>query len=520
MSNPEDNKPEQPVQDPVVDPTGTFVNYSELERTGLLDGLPKSLSKADFIPPPALDDQANLIFKPNPHVKVVKSVYNKQAAFTGLEPLYTLTGVQSEFLGALNHYDLQTQRKNQKWSDEHAYKTYSAGQDAVPLDYGVRAQWREGSQWTNEPRLAGLDCAPTGSMSGKGLSTMVQKESEGYRLGIPVAFPLWHSGFWITIRTPTARMFSNLDTTVASEKNLLGRLTNGALFGNTRAYVESAILDLLGDCITNTNVAGWTIPLIRDLIDHRDIQTVALMLGASRYPHGYPNEEPCTNFHNGCKNVRESSLSLINTLFVDLSYFSNEDIRHMSQKAVTLDINTIREYQKKARWNQPRVVKVTDSISVRLKHPSAVESIASGLAWAQEIHQEMMKALGDNSTTRRRNNYIAEQMEAVTLRTFAAYIDDIIKDDVENKASVEDVIDLFDTIGDDEYLTRRFEMNVREFEDSDIIAMMALPRHLCNECEGKWKVKSPDMLNEYYKGPILSPQDAVARLFTLRSLAK
>lgn len=506
--------PEQ--QGLVIDPTGTFTNWSGFKQTGFgTDG--QGETDADYIPLPQLDKDHYKILKPNPQVQIRRAVYGTGEPRKDLQPMYNFVGTEVEMLSALVQYDIHAQRKRSTFSDSHSEALDGCIGTMIPDSYLWKAQWRPGAVWTNVPRLGGKDMH-MGPRSDNSFSGSIQKSVSGHRLGTNAMVPMWHSGFHVRLRTPTARQFAELDAAIASEKNVFGRRTAGALFSNTRCYLESAILDLFIDCVEDTNIVSWTPEMVRRLLDGRDIQIASLALQATRYPSNYPAVEPCVEVEAGCRNVRNVSFTPMNSLIVDEARFTQLEIRHLSERFVQRTEQEVVNFQKEASWNQMTTVRLTDTLELRLKHPKAIEIIDSGYVWAGGIAAATQRVLGDESPSRNRVNLMSNLIDAESLRRFIAYVDGVIQDGNEAEWDEASLLHTLELIGDDQQIIRRFELDVRNFEERDIIAYMGTPRYFCPECEKRLSVKDPEALAAYNANPIIVPQDATARFFTSRRL--
>lgn len=505
------------VEGPVVDPTGTFKDWAKFDETNFAS-VGFGEKREDYIPLPETDSEGYKILKPNPNVQIRRAVYGTGEARKDLMPMFNFLGTETELYSSLVHYDIENQRKRQKYDNDFSEVLDIAGSSMIPDSYLWKSQWRAGSRWTNEPRLDGKSLHMGPSRDNSFIGT-VQSSVNDRRIGVNNMIPMWHSGFHVRLRTPTAKQLTELDAVMASEKNIFGRRTGGALFANNRCYLESSILDLFIDCIETTNIQNWTPEVVRRLLDGRDIQLCALALQAARYPTNYPSVEPCVESEAGCRNIKHTSFTPMNSLIVDEARFTQAEIRHLNERFVYRTENEILEFQKEASWNRKKTVDLTPSLQIRLKHPRATEIIDSGYVWAASISNTLARVLGDDSPSRNRVNFIDNLIEAESLRRFIHYIDGVIQDGIEKPFTESELLNLLEHIGDDQEIIRRFELDIRNFEDEDIIAYMGTPRYLCPECEKRLSTKDPEALAAYNAAPIMVPQDAVSRFFMSRRLS-
>lgn len=501
---------------PVVDPTGTFTNWNSLRDSGYISEN-SGETEADYIPPPQVDEDGYKILKPNPNVHLGRAMYSTAPARKGFMPLFNFGGTEVEMYSALVQYDIHDQRKRKQWVDDHSEVLDACRGGMVPDSYLWKSQWRAGAHFTNDPILDGREMAmgPTATTT---ILNQIQLGNNKHTSGVNNGFTLWHSAFTVRIKTPTGRQLAELDALIASEKNVFGRRTGGAMFISNRCYLESGILDLFISCIDHTNVENWTPENIRPLIDNRDIQSIAIALQAAKYPTNYPAVEPCTEAEVDCRNTREVSLTPMNTLVVDDAYFTPEEIKFLNSRSTKRTIKEIEEFQAKASWNQHKVVSITNNLEFRLKHAKAVDVQNAGFVWAGAISSSVNRVLGDDSPTRNRVALMSNLIDRESLRSYLPYIDAIIVNGTEKEPGEEELLDIIAHLSDDPEIVRRLELDIRDYEDRDIIAYMALPRYLCKDCESRLAAKDPQRLKDYNEHPILTPQDAVTRFFTFRRL--
>ena len=500
---------------PVVDPTGTFVNWVGFRETGFAtEG--QGETDNDYLPLPNVDAEGFKVLKPNPQVQIRRAVYGTKPPRNDLQIMYNFVGTEVELMDTLVEYDIHNQRNRRTgFDDAHSEALDGCIGNMIPDSYLWKAQYRPNARWTNEPQLEGkkLHMGPREDNSMVGV---IQKSVGEHRLGVNTMVPMWHSGFHVRLHTATSRQFAELDAAIASERNVFGRRTGGALFSNTRCYMESNLLDLFIDCIDDTNIIGWTPEMVRRLLDGRDIQLVALSMQAARYPSNYPATEPCVEVEAGCRNIKKVSFTPMNSLVVDEARFTQAEIRHLNERFVSRTEQEVIAFQNSASWNQMTTVRLTDALEIRLKHPKAKDVIDSGYVWAGSIAAATHRVFGEDSPSRNRVNFMNNLIDSESLRRFIAYIDGVIQNGNEVDWDEAKILNTLELIGDDQEIIRRFELDVRNFEERDIIAYMATPRFHCPACEKRLAKTDPERLAEYNRNPILVPQDAVSRFFTSR----
>ena len=507
---------EEVVVGPVVDPTGTFNDWKKFREANFAT-VGFGEKEEDYIPLPFTDEDGYKVLRPNPQVTLPKPIYSTEPARTGLMPFINFTGTDVEMIGAMVQYNIAEQRQQKAFDDEHSEILDLARRQMVPDAYLWKAQWRPGANWTNNPMLKGRSFA-MGPTNPTDIMGQIQTSIKGFSIGVNNSVPLWHSGFFVKLRTPTGRQYSELDALIASEKNVFGRATGGAMFTTSRCFLESAILDLFIDCIETTNVENWTPEIIRGLVDNRDIQVISIALQAAKYPTNYPGVEPCVEAEANCRKTREVSYTPMNTLTVDDAKFTTAEIEFLYNRSAKRTVQQILDFQKDASWNTNFLVEISPGTELRLKHPKAVDVQAAGFIWAGSITAACNRVFGDDSPSRNRSNLMSNLVDVETLRRFTPFIEALVINGEDKPVTDEELLGVMNQYSEEPEFVRRLELGVRNFIERDIIAYMATPRHFCPDCERRLSIKDPQRLKDYMEHPILVPQDAVTRFFTSRRL--
>jgi hypothetical protein len=110
------------------------------------------------------------------------------------------------------------------------------------------------------------------------------------RLGLGTLFsvPLWHSGFWVTLRTPTEGALLELHRELAQEKVLLGRATYGLLFSQMTGYTTKVMCDFVAKHIHTTSLKLESEnDSLLNYISVADYQLLIWGLTCATWPTGY-----------------------------------------------------------------------------------------------------------------------------------------------------------------------------------------------------------------------------------------
>ena len=114
-------------------------------------------------------------------------------------------------------------------------------------------------------------------------------------VGEVTQIPLWHSGFWITIRPPKSSDVINIEYELAKNVINLGRQTNTLVFSNSSVLFNKIVAEYILKHISETSLK---LPADEDLLDYIDVRDLNLMvigMIASMYPRSIPITKSCIN---------------------------------------------------------------------------------------------------------------------------------------------------------------------------------------------------------------------------------
>lgn len=297
-------------------------------------------------------------------------------------------------------------------------------------------------------------------------------------MGSITSIPLVHSGFWITIKTPSDSTLIELRRRLMEEKITLGRDTHGLVFSNVQSYSNGWLLDLVLDHMYSCTLKDTT--NIRQMIKTPDLPILFWGLAASIWPNGFNyvradmSEEGIANkrFHSGLIDIKK-------LLWVDNTSLTPKQKAHMSNRvegSVTTD--SVNIYLEEFVLTQGRSVQIgteDNPILVNLAIPSVDEFIKSGYRWITGLADIIERTFtGPREDYDGRNNAIVEHANATIMRQYAHWIKSITVDGVEQ--SEQDFLDdAINSFAENKEVRSKLFDEIGKFIDDCTVAVVGIP---------------------------------------------
>lgn len=329
-------------------------------------------------------------------------------------------------------------------------------------------------------------------------------------MGTAFSIPLWHSGFWITIKTPSDSELLELWREMASAKVTLGRSTYGLIFSNVTSYTYSSLLDFIVSNLYSTTLAINDNVDIRDHIDSRDLLPAFLGLMCAIWPKGVEYKRACVNDSTECNYITSERLNPAKLLWVDTSQLTELHRIHMAKRApneITLD--EVKLYKSQLKLGVEKSVNGNDATVFTFKSPSAKEYIDAGMKWISVLENRYRDALLEDQD--KREDYLLSQAKATSLRQYTHYVKSIsLADDSIVMNEEDDIIKTLDLLSSDDKIRDKFFEEISKFIDESVLSMVGIPTFKCPSCGEE---HSP-YKNEGVFSTII-PIDVVTTFFTL-----
>lgn len=349
-----------------------------------------------------------------------------------------------------------------------------------------------------------------GKISGD-MATWTVKSELG--IGVLTNLPLWHSGFWITLRSPSARARLELQQRIDQERIQLGRDTSGLAFSNTSVYLKSYLVDF---ALAHTSVANATYANtleLKDKILTTDIPQMIWGMLTTLYPHGYPYHQPCINDPSKCQHIVKEVLDLNKINFTDTQRLSQPQLKHMSERHEKKKDEQLQAYQGAHLYNGKGLIEVRTRygmVKFQLKVPTLTQYASAGYDWVDGIVNLVQQAFGSNLQGEQRNAYILDQAKSLNMGEYSHWVAQIGFKDGTVVDDVETIRNVLAEISGDSDLSQSFFTQVLSYMEECTLSLIGLPMFNCPECG------TSSVPKEQIKHPYINPIDVEALFFTMQ----
>jgi hypothetical protein len=407
-------------------------------------------------------------------------------------------------LAAMPNTDMGATEAGRDWmlSAQEGYR------NATPRNMLAEAGDREGSRWEQTVKS---ERGPIGASRPKQSDTngvklrgedAVLAVRQAIGLGGIIRIPLWHSGFHITLKTPSDAAILELERRLTEEKVLLGRMTNGMLFSNTSVFIASYLVEFAMAHLYSSTLKNKE--NIADKIVSHDIQHIAWGLAVAIWPTGFQYVRSVLGETDAQNKVLRDKIAIGKLQWTDTTQLTKWQVNHMSNVVTgSMTDDSIEKYRQEFLNQSARKVQINDNLAITLKVPSLSEHIASGQKWVNGIVVMTDRVFGMDQDVDDRNKYIFEQGQATYMRQYSHWIESI---ELGNGAVIDDSETIEETISalssNDEIREKFIDFTVKYIEDTTV-SMIAVPTVAASEEQ------------KYPRWPHLLPIDAMATFFTL-----
>lgn len=472
------------------------------------------------------DPVGKVVGIPDTYPNVGQTVtFNKNDLFkpfegTGDGVLYDFAGTPARF----NFYHAHVAEKIDKAMGnpdrvkftEFEQAILQAGEDRVAgntheIQYTADARWSNliKAGPTNVPIIMPIRDPEYGSNKYFGpetVSLLQNRMKTGCKLGVFLP----HTGIYFIIVSPDDSQFIDTLAIINNQRIQTLRASSGILLGNSNFYINRQIMKLFIDSIVHCSLTAWNRETLMKLINERDINIIAQVLGASIYPDGYDYVQVCGLEKTDGKICTAQTRKLVDLrrmIFVDNSRLSEAQRIQAAQALAERSVSDIERYQEANYIGYKKPYEITPGIQFVYRSQSALTSIEAGEKWIKEIEAVVDSIITFNNDEDTRNLMIEERISLTRIREFSHWIEEIIIDD--KPMTERDKIDPFlNTLSRNKEVVKKVSDTLTEFQRLSSIAIVAIPRCECHECKATDK-KDLDIATH------LIPQDAVSRLFTL-----
>lgn len=355
---------------------------------------------------------------------------------------------------------------------------------------------REGSDWKQGVDFNNARFAGGAPKVNKGENQNLQGERAVIRmmthlgLGSLHTEPLWHSGLWLTFKSPTETEIIELNRQLFQDKIEFGRYTHGLAFSNVSSYMTDRLVDFALDHVYTTTMQGYPANDgsrgLKNFILSQDIPAVLIGLLNSMYVKGFKYRRACTADPEKCMHVIEEMINLSKLHFVDNAALTERQKIHMSDRQRNSKTEKeIRDYQ--AESVRTRDFKIEFSkgephaMEMFLKTPNIAEYVEAGYKWIDGITNLVEQAIAAEPDKSGRERYVQLHGQATLMRQYSHWVRSIHIESTEvtDRNSIENMLGVMSA---DNLIRNKFTEEVIKYINNSTFAVVGIPAFDCPEC--------------------------------------
>lgn len=304
-----------------------------------------------------------------------------------------------------------------------------------------------------------------------------------FGLGSHVRIPLFHSGFWVTIKAPSESSILELHRQITMDKIELGRSSYGLGFSNQNIFFVSRIFELIKSHIHSHSIK--TDKDISQFIYAHDIPILVWGLACAIWPNGFKYSRACLSKPDECQHVVTELLNLSKLHWTNTSSLNAWQKNHMLNKnSASMSEDDVIRYRKELLNNQPRMVKIDNNheeFSITLKTPTVYEWVQQGTKWINNIVEAITSAISTTDSVAERNNLMINSAKSSALRQYSHWVEciNIDSNDIKDRESIEETLGAL--TASDQMRLKIIEAVQKYIEDT-VISLIGIPSYECPNC--------------------------------------
>ncbi len=319
-------------------------------------------------------------------------------------------------------------------------------------------------------------------------------------MGNVVQIPLFHSGFWISLKAPMDSDLLALNQRLQMDKIALGRQTYGLLYGNHSVYTVQRILAVALEHLYATSLADS-----RDLINKiaaPDIITIVWGMACSIWTSGFPYSRAVVNDPKDPHRIVREILNISKLFYTNQAKLTKWQRNHMAKRNEKMTDESIKRYRDEFALSERRI-ELRSDLAMTLRIPSAGEYLDAGQAWVDSIVHTFGEAFANDPDDDRRNDYLLDQGKATAMRQYVHWVKEIHpgKHVIEDRDTINTLISDFSK---DSAIRAKYFKEIQQFIDDITISLIAVP----TITDADEKDTKPDF-------PHLLPIDPIVTFFIL-----
>jgi hypothetical protein len=327
-------------------------------------------------------------------------------------------------------------------------------------------------------------------------------------LGTIIQIPLWHSGFYISIKAPKESALLNLNQRIENDKVSLGRETSGMIFANTSSFFIRALMDFTVEHIYDTTLKK---DLADDILSHisvLDIPTIIWAMAAVIWRRGFPYARAIVNQSGVQTHVVKEKVDITKLFWVDNSRLTPWQISHMTNKqSGATDLTILNRYREEFTEGKRREILLSDNgergkVSMLLKNPSINDYLMSGQKWINSIVDMVDNALSVTNDYDQRDKFITDHGRSSNMRQMAHFVQEI-RADSDVVKGLDDIEAILSDLSSETRIRDAYFKGIKDFSEDATMSIIAIT------------VTEPGEVGPLPRFPHLLPIDAASVFFIL-----
>jgi hypothetical protein len=298
--------------------------------------------------------------------------------------------------------------------------------------------------------------------------------------GSIIQIPLWHSGFWVTIKAPTEGRLLEMWQRMAEEKIMFGRQTHGLAFANHSVYTAGALVDLVIEHIYEHTIKDVGVNELRDLISTLDLNILAWGMACAIWPRGYQYTRSVLDADGQEKKVIKEKLNVGYLNWTDNTSLDDYQRSHMAQRSTgSMSLIAIDTYKTHFTRGQAKTFDLSPEIVVELSVPNITQYLEMGQSWVNETVAMVTGAFTDETDLESRNRKILHHARATSMRQYRHWIKSFYFPTLGKGGMTMDeastVTMQVDALSADDELRKKLYTLVRDYIDDSTVSIIATP---------------------------------------------
>lgn len=334
-----------------------------------------------------------------------------------------------------------------------------------------------------QPKYQKFKPGNSGVMEG---DSAIMRLASHRKLGTICKIPLYNTGIWITLRSPSEPSILDLFKNITQDKTDLGRRSYGLSFSSVTTIFTDNVVSFALEQLYSTNLKLEPGVDLKEIISCNDIPAICLGLAAVIWPNGFNYSRSCIADPASCRHVSSGKVNITNMLIVDNTVLTDWQITHMSKTSNnTVSLSDVKRYKDELVDRQNKVVTIDENqlkaTSVTYRVPDISQYLQDGYRWINELAQMAEKALTKDATNGSRGEYVTQQGLASVLRQYSHWVEEInYGDAIKDRETIDTSLTWLSS--DDDFRTP-FLKETEKFIGHSSITAIGIPVYTCPSCK-------------------------------------